>query len=111
MYISTYDRFGVIKSELSELVAETDFDGRIGIKQIQAVVYTDEYGPFESKRQLALAVGPNGSTKYGYEIVDRADRRGLIDCSCDRDEHQYTVELTDEGRELIEQLDEVVSDV
>ena len=33
---------------------------------------------YQSKKELAEAVGPNGSTDYGYRIVDRCIRKGLI---------------------------------
>jgi len=33
---------------------------------------------WQSKKELAEYVGPNGSTDYGYRIVDRCIRKGLI---------------------------------
>jgi len=33
---------------------------------------------WQSKKQLAEWVGPHGSTDYGYRIVDRCIRKGLI---------------------------------
>jgi len=34
-----------------------------------------------TKQQAARAVGPRGSQRYGYEIVDRAISAGLIDAA------------------------------
>lgn len=33
---------------------------------------------WQSKKELAEHVGPNGSTDYGYRIVERCIRKGLI---------------------------------
>ena len=33
---------------------------------------------YQSKNELAKVVGPNGSQDYGYRIVDRCIRKGLI---------------------------------
>jgi len=34
--------------------------------------------PYQSMKELAETVGPNGSTDYGYRIVKRCQRKGLI---------------------------------
>jgi hypothetical protein len=38
---------------------------------------------YPSKNQLAQAVGPNGSQDYGYRIVDRCLRKGLVELDAD----------------------------
>jgi len=42
---------------------------------------------WQSKKELAEHVGPKGSTKYGYRIVERCIRKGLI-CRPDADHEQ-----------------------
>jgi len=34
--------------------------------------------PWQSKKELAEHVGPNGSTDYGYRVVERCIGKGLI---------------------------------
>lgn len=49
---------------------------RVGKKMLQAAYVCAH--PGVSKLQVAQRVGPNGSTMYGYNAVDRAIRAGLI---------------------------------
>lgn len=51
---------------------------RIGPKMLAAAAYVKKYGP-SCIYPIARAVGPNGSTKFGYEIVWRAVAAGLLD--------------------------------
>ena len=62
---------------------------------------------WQSKKELAEHVGPNGSTDYGYRIVERCIRKGLI--SRPDDEHPNAnphglgaVYATDEGKQYVE---------
>lgn len=50
---------------------------RIGAKMAAAAQYVERH-PGCPKLAVAQAVGPNGSTQYGYRIVDRAIAAGLI---------------------------------
>ena len=45
------------------------------------------------KLAVAEAVGPNGSRRFGYEIVDRAIRAGMIDAER-ADNGRYTLHAT-----------------
>ena len=55
----------------------TTADGdRVGPRMHLAVKLAQSVYP--SKKQLAERVGPNGSLDYGYRIVDRCIRKGLI---------------------------------
>ena len=56
----------------------TTEDGEtVGPKMHQAVKAANDT-VWPSRNQLAKAVGPNGSQKYGYDIVNRCIRKGLI---------------------------------
>lgn len=50
---------------------------RIGPKMQQAVSFVRQ-NPGCAKLPVAAVVGPRGSINYGYQIVDRAIRAGLI---------------------------------
>jgi len=52
---------------------------RIGYKmQLACELLAGEGGALPSVHRLALWVGPHGSTKYGYAIVKRCIRAGLV---------------------------------
>ena len=53
------------------------------------------------KLTIAERVGANGSRKYGYEIVDRCIRRGLIENRSDKP-GRYALYLTNKGRSYLE---------
>jgi hypothetical protein len=50
---------------------------RQGPKMIDAAEIVTR-NPGVAKLAVARLVGPNGSTRYGYEIVDRAIKAGMI---------------------------------
>jgi len=62
----------------------TDDDDRLGPKMRSTLKVMYHHGALPSKNQLAKRVGPHGSQDYGYRIVDRCKRAGLIDID---DEH------------------------
>lgn len=52
---------------------------RIGYRMRQAVEYVSRHGgAAPSRLSVARAVGPHGSTAYGYRTVNRAIRAGLL---------------------------------
>lgn len=53
---------------------------RIGPRMEQAIAIVAA-NPGCNKLFVAKQVGPNGSTNYGYQTVDRAIAHGLIDCA------------------------------
>lgn len=55
----------------------------VGPKMHDAARAVVRSGPYASMNQLAIAVGPNGSQRFGYEIVKRARRAGLIELDAD----------------------------
>lgn len=79
-----------------------DWDDRIGNKMRRGVRAVHKEEAYPSKRQLALLVGPHRSTDYGYQIVDRCIRRGLLEVDESHDKATYNargaVVLTDNGR-------------
>jgi len=58
---------------------DTDDNDRLGPKMQSALAKMHHHGALPSKNQLAKRVGPNGSQDYGYRIVDRCRRAGLIE--------------------------------
>jgi len=66
---------------------------------------------WQSKNELAKHVGPNGSQDYGYQIVDRCIRKGLI-CRPDDDHEQANphgsgaVYTTEKGERYLENNDQ-----
>lgn len=50
---------------------------RIGPKMIEAYEYIKTH-PYCTKLEVAKAIGPNGSVRYGYEIVNRTISAGII---------------------------------
>jgi hypothetical protein len=61
---------------------------RIGHKMRAALNYIAEH-PGCTKLAAALAVGPNGSTKFGYATVDRCITAGLV--RADGDGRKYAL--------------------
>lgn len=57
----------------------------VGPRMFAATKYVARDGPYPSARQLAIKVGPHGSTKYGYPIVNRCLRKGLLSINEDLD--------------------------
>lgn len=62
---------------------------------------------WQSKKELAEHVGPNGSTDYGYRVVDRCIKKGLI-CRPDsehEDAHPYgrgAIYATEKGQQYVQ---------
>lgn len=52
--------------------------GEIVGPRMHRAVEAAERRAWQSRKALAEAVGPNGSTDYGYRIVNRCIRKGLI---------------------------------
>jgi len=62
---------------------------------------------YQSKKELAESVGPNGSTDYGYRIVERCISKGLI-CRPDPEHEQANphgrgaIYATEKGEQYVE---------
>lgn len=86
----------------------TDFDGRIGPKMKSAVRCVANR-VYQSRNQLAITVGPNGSQDYGYRIVRRCRHRGLIEIDPDHPDAnphgRGAVVLTEKGERYAEHID------
>jgi len=67
-------------------------------------------GPKQSKKALAEVVGPNGSLRYGYEVVNRVVKGKLATVESDHEDANPhgagAVVLTDAGREYLDSLEE-----
>lgn len=50
-----------------------------------AIKLTHLHGYYQSRNQLAISVGPHRSQDYGYRIVNRCIRKGLLDVDQDHD--------------------------
>lgn len=61
---------------------------------------------YPSMNALAKRVGPNGSQDYGYRIVKRCKRKGLIKLDADHPEAtpngRGAVIITDKGKQYVE---------
>lgn len=65
---------------------KTTYEGNvIGTRMHAALVIVAHRGPLASKNQLAIKVGPNGSQDYGYRIVNRCLRDGLLTVDSDHE--------------------------
>lgn len=51
----------------------------VGPRMHKAIKRVRSRGPYASKNELAISVGPNGSQDYGYRIVNRCLRKGLVE--------------------------------
>jgi len=51
---------------------------RIGPSMRFALLMVQTHGPYPSRQHLAKLVGPHGSQKYGYDIVERCIAAGLL---------------------------------
>jgi|APHM01.1.fsa_nt_gi hypothetical protein len=67
----------------SPTVRSTEEGEQVGPKMHRCVRAVAS-GPYPSMNQLAKTVGPNGSQQYGYKIVHRCKRKGLLELD---DEH------------------------
>jgi hypothetical protein len=59
-------------------IRTTEDNEQVGPKMHSAVIRVHQRGPYSSKNELAISVGPNGSQDYGYRIVDRCISKGLL---------------------------------
>lgn len=84
-------------------------NNEVGPKMDAAVRIVEAHGPKSSKNALAKVVGPNGSQRFGYGIVDRAISAGLL--ALERGHPAKTpqaigaVVLTDRGEWYVEEFD------
>ncbi len=62
---------------------------RIG-RKMQAAQDFVAANPGCTKQEVSLAVGPNGSNAYGYAIVQRAIKAGLIEAAQGRRGYSLT---------------------
>lgn len=90
-------------------VRTTDNGEQVGPK-MHSAVQAAARKVWQSKKELAEHVGPNNSTDYGYRIVDRCIRKGLI-CRPDADHERANphgrgaVYVTEKGERYLEQDD------
>jgi len=79
----------------------------VGERMLAAVSLVNGWGAAQSKNEIAKAVGPNGSQRYGYEIVNRAIRAGLLtrpdpEHDAANPHGRGAVTVTDLGRRLLD---------
>jgi hypothetical protein len=67
-----------MKGHTNPTVRTTEEGEQVGPKMHVAVKRVRELGPYASKNELAISVGPNGSQDYGYRIVNRCIKKGLL---------------------------------
>lgn len=60
----------------------------IGPKMMEAVAFVQD-NPGCTKHAVAVAVGPNGSNKWGDRAVWRAIKAGLINAEYSKEERRY----------------------
>jgi len=78
----------------------------VGPKMHSAVINANRK-VWQSKNELAKFVGPNGSSDYGYRIVNRCIRKGLI-CRPDSEHEkanphgQGAIHITEKGERYLE---------
>ena len=81
-----------MKGHTNPTVRTTEEGEQVGPKMHSAVKRVRELGPYASKNELAISVGPNGSQDYGYRIVNRCIKKDLLTLD---DEHS---DATPQGR-------------
>lgn len=69
-----------------------------GPKMMQALWYIADHQGCD-KLSVSRQVGPNGSNRYGYWIVDRCIKHGLV--SAEITPRGYQLTLTPAGRKLV----------
>lgn len=86
-------------------IRTTEDGEKVGPKMHGAIVAVARHGPYRSKNDLATTVGPNGSSDYGYRIVNRCLKKKLIQVHPshpDANPHgQGAVVLTDKGARYV----------
>jgi hypothetical protein len=85
----------------------TTKDGeQVGPKMHAAIIRVAVSGPYPSKNQLAISVGPNGSQDYGYRIVNRCVGKGLLAIDPENEvatpKGRGAVVLTEKGERYLE---------
>lgn len=85
----------------------TDDDEQVGPKMYAALKLVAHRGSYPSMNDLATDVGPHGSARYGYEIINRCKSKGLLELDKehpDRTLHgRGAVVVTDKGRRFLDQ--------
>ena len=87
-------------------VRHTEDGESVGPKMHSAVINANRK-VWQSKNELAKHVGPNGSQDYGYRIVNRCIRKGLI-CRPDAEHEganphgQGAIYATEKGQRYLE---------
>ena len=78
---------------------------RIGPAQYTTLrILVQHDGCYEGKMALAAMVGPNGSTRFGGQTLDRCAWRGWLRFESSPDKRATLVVLTDAGRQVWDQL-------
>lgn len=90
------------------MTQNTYFEGEaIGPKMHSALVHVATEGPYQSKNALATAVGPHGSSDYGYRIVNRCVSKDLLELDADHSaaspHGRGALLLTDKGRRYLDE--------
>lgn len=91
-------------------IRTTDEGEQVGPRMHAAVGVLARYDALPSMKQLAEKVGPNGSLKYGYRVVKRCQRKGLISRP-DPDHPESNphgtgaISVTEKGQQYLEQHD------
>jgi hypothetical protein len=75
---------------------------RTGPGMLAAAAYVAS-SPGCPKLPVAKTVGPHGSTRFGYAIVDRAIRAGLIE-DRNRGANPYALHITEAGKAALAEL-------
>lgn len=91
-------------------IRTTENGEQVGPKMHAAVSLLDAWEHAQSKNELATSVGPNGSQDYGYRIVNRCIKKGLI--SRPDPDHEGAnphgggaIEVTEKGKRYLENHD------
>jgi len=92
-------------------VRSTDQGELIGPKMHTAVKLVSWHDSYQSKNELAVSVGPNGSQDYGYRIVNRCLSKNLIAVHPEHDNANAhgkgAVVLTDKGATYLNQTEDM----
>jgi hypothetical protein len=87
-------------------VRSTDDGELVGPRMHKAIELLAQVGPYQSRNALATTVGPRGSQDYGYRIVGRCRRKGLLAVDADHPNANPhgagAVVLTDKGRRYLD---------
>lgn len=59
-------------------------------------------GEVTGRVEFARKVGPNGSARYGGDVIDRCIARGWISATIARSPRPTTLRLTQSGREALQ---------